>query len=337
MKIMTKELKDVIAMLDDIVKEYKEDTPEKERDWRTYEEQLARRLKKAFEELQPLVKDAVSSIEEVKGDNRGSKPVLTLEQKVLVLLLKHIFGQSNRNMSFMFVVFSWLTNVSVSYKSVERLYSDEMVILALHNLHILTLKKKDVKASDSTGDGTGYALSVKKHYSTEAQKLKDKIKKQKKKSHKKAQFIYSFKLMDLRTRLYIGYGCSIKSEKEAFIAAIETAKDTGINIQSIRLDKYFSAQAYVKFLQENLGETKIYLIPKKNATINGPWEWKRMLHRLIQDPKEYLKEYFKRNQSESGMSEDKRRTGWKLGQKRLDRINTANLCTILWHNMYWLD
>jgi len=61
-----------------------------------------------------------------------------------------------------------------------------------------------------------------------------------------------------------------------------------------------------------------------------------MLYRFVHDTKAYLKEYYQRNQSESGFSEDKKRTGWKLGQKREDRIDTANTVNKLWHNLYWL-
>ena len=46
----------------------------------------------------------------------------------------------------------------------ERLYSDQEVILAIHNLHILILNNKGVKQSDATGDGTGYSLTIKKNY-----------------------------------------------------------------------------------------------------------------------------------------------------------------------------
>ena len=67
---------------------------------------------------------------------------LTLEQKVLLLLLKHLIGKSNRDMAIMVVIFSWLTDIDISYKTVERLYSDDEVNLVLHNLHQLILKKK---------------------------------------------------------------------------------------------------------------------------------------------------------------------------------------------------
>ena len=43
----------------------------------------------------------------------------------------------------------------------------------MHNLHTLILKRKDIKKSDATGDGTGYSLTVKKNYESYAQKLKD--------------------------------------------------------------------------------------------------------------------------------------------------------------------
>ena len=73
-------------------------------------------------------------------------------------------------------IFSMVSGIDVSYKTVERLYSDEEVVLAIHNLHTLMLKKNSVSGSRSTGDGTGYSLTVKKNYESYAQKLKDKAK-----------------------------------------------------------------------------------------------------------------------------------------------------------------
>ncbi len=341
MKITTKEVRGITKIIDDIIEEYKEESKPKKRDWRTYEQRVARRLRTAFRELKPLVQEAVSSIKITKGETRGSKPILTLEQKVLALLLKHLIGKSNREMSVMLIIFSWLSGMDVSYKTIERLYSDQEVILVLHNLHMLMLKKKGVKDVDGGGDATGYGLTVKKHYATEAQKLKDKIKtasgqnKETKNNNKKAMFIYSFAIIDIKTRMYIAYGSSLKSEKEAFLDAMGMLRNIDVNINSLRLDRYYQ-QAYVKFLEEELGKVKFYIIPKTNATVRGSWEWKRMLYRFVQDTKAFLKEYFQRNQSESGFAEDKKRTGWRLGQKRYDRIDTANLLTGLWHNLYWL-
>ena len=341
MKITTNEVREVTKIIDNIIEEYKKESEPKKRDWRTYEQRVARRLRTAFRELKPLVQEAVSSISVIKGETRGSKPLLTLEQKVLALLLKHLIGKSNREMSLMLIIFSWLSGVDVSYKTIERLYSDQEVALALHNLHMLLLKKKGIKEADCEGDGTGYGLTIKKHYASEAQRLKDKLKENSgektssKKEYKKKTFAYSFTLIDIKTRMYIAYGTSLKSEKEAFLDAMRMLKDIGVNINSLRLDRYYQ-QAFVKFLEEELGKVKFYIIPKTNATVRGSWEWKRMLYRFVQDTKAFLKEYFQRNQSESGFAEDKKRTGWRLGQKKADRIDTANILTGLWHNLYWL-
>jgi len=336
---MTKEVREIVRILDDIVKEYKEEHPKKDRDWRTYEQRVAERLKTAFRELKPLVHEAASSIKFVSGDPRGAKPILNVEQRTIAVLIKHIIGKSNRNMASMFVIFSLLSDIDVSYKTVERFYSDPQVIAVLYNLHALILKKKEVKEIDGSGDGTGYSLTIKTHYASAAQKLKDKVKDadtQSDKERKKTLFVYSFNLIDIKTRMYVGFGTSFKSEKDAFEKALHMAKETGIPVRSIRLDKYYSAEAYVKICQEYLGKVKTFIIPKSNIATLGVGEWSRMIYHFAEDTKGFLEDYFQRNQSESGFAEDKKRTGWRLGQKRPDRIDTANMLTSLWHNLHWL-
>jgi len=339
MKIKTKEVRDITKILDDIVEVYKEGHAKKKRDWRTYEQRVAERLKAAFRELKPLVHEAASSMQFVSGETRGAKPALNPEQRTLAVLIKHIIGKSNRSMAAMFVIFSLLSNIDVSYKTVERFYSDPEVIAVLHNLHLLILKKKNVQNIDGSGDGTGYSLTIKLHYASEAQKLKEKIKDsstQSKKERKKSIFVYSFALMDIKTRMYVGFGTSFKSEKEAYFSAVKMTKESGININRLRLDRYFSCQSTVEYLEKDFEGINLFLIPKSNATIEGPWQWKRMLFNFVNGTNEYLETYFQRNQSESGIAEDKKRTGWKLGQKRPDRIDTANTINHLWHNLYWL-
>ena len=68
-------------------------------------------------------------------------------------------GKSNRMFSNMFAIFSVPSGIDISYKTVKRLYSDDEVMMAIHNLHALIMKRKDVKNSDATGDGTGYSHS----------------------------------------------------------------------------------------------------------------------------------------------------------------------------------
>ena len=336
MRVTTEDVRNAVSMLDDIVKEYKVEHPAGERDWRTYEQRVVERLRAAFRGLKPLVHEAASSITFASGETRGAKPLLTVEQRVLALLIKHIIGKSNRNMAAMFVVFSLLSDIDVSYKTVERFYSDPEVVTVLHNLHVLLLKKKGIKSADGSGDGTGYSLSIKVHYASAAQRLKDKIKTGEEQDHQKNLFVYSFALLDLRSRMYIGTGTSFKSEKEAYHGAVRMAKDAGIELSSLRLDRYFSNQSDVENLTTSFGKLDLYLIPKTNATVQGPWGWKRMLFRFVSDVKRYLEAYYQRNQSESCFAEDKRRTGWGLGQKSPDRVYTANFLTTIWHNLCWL-
>jgi transposase len=343
MQLTNKKLKKTLEILDVEKLLYKQTHPKKKRDWRTYEQQAIKRLETAFDELQPLVYEAVNSIKIVKHETRGAKPSLNLEQKVLILLLKHIFGNSNRTMSAMFVLFSWLTGIKVGYKTIERLYSDELVIIALKNLHSLTLEKKEIEEVDIAGDGTGYSLTIRKHYASYAQKLKDKAKEntiekksKKKKKYTHKRFLYSFGIMDLKTRLYVAYGTSFRSERDAYNKAIYMLKKSKLIVKSIRLDKYFSTQKDVEMISNGFKNIKCYLIPKINATIKGSSYWKDMLKQFVTNTQDFLFEYYKRNQSESGFSEDKKRTGWKLGQKRFDRLDTANILTYVWHNLYWL-
>lgn len=341
MRVTTKQVRNVVDELNWLIKLYKKEHPAPERDWRTYEQQLARRIKYAIAWFEPLIDKAIATLQICDANSAGRKHSLTLKQRTVLLLIKHLFAKSNREMSTMLTLFSLLSDVDVSYKTIERLYSDEEVALVLHNLHMLILQEKGLKESNAAGDGTGYTLTVKKNYATEVEKHKDKAKDSAKLAKasnlkKKRMFVYSFALMDFKTRMYIGCGTSFKSERQAYNKAMQMAKETGIKLKSIRLDRYYSAQQYVKELSNMFKDVTLYLIPKKNATIKGPWNWKKTLHRFVKDVMAYLKEYFQRNQSESGFSEDKRRFSWKIMQRKPNTINTANSLTTIWHNLLWL-
>lgn len=333
---ISKKARITVAKLDSIIEEYNNEQPKKERDWQTYEQRYYQRLRYCFAELIPLITEAVNSIKIIRIEKRGNEPKLTLEQKVILLLLKQICIKSNRSMAGMVIVFASLTSIDVSYKTIERLYSDPLVQMALYNLHVLLLKKKGIKNIDCAGDGTGYTLLIKEHYASEAQKLKDKAKENNFKNKKKIKCVYSFAVIDIKSRMYIGYGTSLKSEKEAFLNAIEMLKGIDIEIQSLRLDRYYSGEYYVNLLIEQIGDMKFYLIPKSNISTIGLGEWGKMVARFVDDTKGFLKDYFQRNQSESGFSEDKKRTGWKIFQKKQERIDTANVLIYLWHNLYWV-
>lgn len=332
----SKEVRAAVARLSRIVEEYKEEQPKKKRDWRTYEQQHYARLRICFAELAPLIKKAVKSIKIVKTEKRGNEPKLNLEQKVILLLLKQICIKSNRNMAGMMVLFTWLTSIDISYKTIERLYSDSLVQMAIFNLHILILRKKGINDIDCAGDGTGYTLLIKEHYASYAQKLKDNAKENNPKEKKKIKCVYSFAIIDIKSRMYIAYGTSLKSEQESFFQAVEMLRHIDIQIRTMRLDRYFSGEFYVNLLLDQIGDMKFFIVPKSNVVNIGLGEWGKMLTSFVDNTKLFLRDYFQRNQSESGFSEDKKRTGWKIFQKRSERIDTANAVIYAWHNLFWL-
>ena len=143
--------------------------------------------------------------------------------------------------------------------------------------------------------------------------------------------------MDIKSRIYLAFGTSFKSEKAAYNKSKEMLKKHNISLESIRLDRYYSGQKIVKEFYEENKNVKCYLIPKKNITIKGSQAWKKMLKNFLKNTFQYFSEYFKRNQSESGFSEDKKRFGWKIPQKLPKRVNTSYFGIFTWHNLFWVD
>ena len=303
----SEDIRDRLKDIDEfLLKKYKESKKIEKRDWRTYEQQLMKRVKGAIRNLEPLINEA-TNIEIHRGP--GRPPELDLKQSVTILLIKELIGKSNRSMASMLYLFSLLSGIDVSYKKVERLYSNYDVSLAIHNLHILIMKEKGIKKINACGDGTGYSLSIKRHYAS----LKHKYEKDKAKEYSGTKaFVYSFKLMDLESKMYVAFGMSLKSEKEAFDKAMEMLKHIDIEIESVRLDKYYSFPSYV----DKFGKTKVYVIPRKNATLNGSWKWKDTMEEFVNDTMTYLRQYYLRNNSESGFSAGQEVVWMESGTKK---------------------
>ena len=72
----------------------------------------------------------------------GRLTKLYLEKKVNIFILVKFLNKSNRNAEESLQYFQPLFVVDVSYKYIERLYSDPEVKLALHNLFVLLLKEE---------------------------------------------------------------------------------------------------------------------------------------------------------------------------------------------------
>ena len=147
-------------------------------------------------------------------------------------------------------------------------------------------------------------------------------------------FTYAFALMDLDSQMYVGYGASLKSEKDAFEKALVIMRECGVKVKSVRLDQYYAGRSTADLFGK---DTSLYVIPKSNATIKGSYVWKDMLRDFMCYPFLFLKEYFRREHSECGFSADKRCDGWKIWQRRIDRIETATMCKGVWHNLLRLE
>ena len=121
----------------------------------------------------------------------------------------------------------------------------------------------------------------------------------------------------------------LNQKKKLFLEAKKMLFDNGFFIKSIRLDKYYSHQTIMDEFDKN---TKVYLIPKKNATIRGSFEWKKMLKKFVNNTLSYLAEYYKREKSKSANSKDKKRCSL-IRQRLSSRIKGATQTNIVLHNL----
>lgn len=316
-----------VEELDKLVVEYKASTPEKERDYAAYEQSFERRLKKVVENLDALIHECVRGLS--CFSKHKDRHALPLEKRVRLLLVKELSEKGNRKIANLLGLFSAFQGIDVCYKTVERLYSDNATELALFNLLMLLLNKRGVKVIDACGDATGYSLTISKHYSSYAQKLKQKSKEQ---QVTPKAFIYHFAIMDLESKMYVCFGSSLKSEKEAFDKAMQMLKETEVQMKSIRLDRYYSYPTYVNQFKESM----VYIIPKRDVGLMNGFKWTQTMRAFTFDTMNYLREYFKRSNSESGFASDKKLFGWKISQKREDRMDTALFVRTIWRNLLWL-
>lgn len=207
-------------------------------------------------------------------------------------------------------------DVSVGYKTIERLYSDEEVELVLTNLFVLLLEETGV-SGQVAGDGTGYSLEAGAHYRSDPGKSEQ-------------GYRYVFRLVDIETGMYVGYGYSDTSEKAAFRKAIRFVEREEFPMESIRLDKYYSSR---KTLRELGDDVDAFVIPKENLASFGT-EWRQIFDRIDADTAAYMDEYYQRELTESYFAADKDRFGRKIHQLREDRREMATIAFAVLHNLF---
>jgi len=312
MRVTTRTAKLMFEVLDEIRRELAEREKPKYpfAEWERKRKQVHERLRK----LPEYVEVAAAAVEAKRptGRPRG----LSLARRAMLFLFARLMNKSNRDVEEILELFGPLFGFRVSYKYVERLYSDEEIRLVLHNLFVLLLRDEGI-SGNFAGDGTGYSLTIAKHYASDPKR-------------KGKDYRYVFRLIDLETGMYVGFGYSKKSEMDAFNQAVEMLKGLGVPVNSVSLDRYYSSRRVLRLFGKR---TVVYPIPRRNISKLG-FEWVRVIKRAIEAPWLFLRGYFMRNLSEAGFSADKRRFGWTIRQKREDRQDAAMFSIALLHNVF---
>ncbi|MEM0195975.1 MAG: hypothetical protein QXJ24_06650 [Thermoplasmatales archaeon] len=128
--ITDEDLRNKVQEMDDFIrKKYRIDHPKEERGWRTYEQLFSGMIREAMKSPNTLISEAVPSIHTDSG--AGRPKLLTIEQRVKLLLIKQLVGESNRMFASMPDVFTMVSGINISYKTIERLYSDEEAMMTL--------------------------------------------------------------------------------------------------------------------------------------------------------------------------------------------------------------
>ncbi len=105
--------------------------------WRTEIQNDSYRIRKTLKLVNSILKHIEKELQ--IGKHRGRPPKLTGSQKVKILIVKQLIGESNRKFSHMLVLFYAVSGIQLSYKSIERLYSDINVYESLQKIKDMLL------------------------------------------------------------------------------------------------------------------------------------------------------------------------------------------------------
>ena len=107
-------------------------------DSKKYEETYRKRLLGMSRELRSMI----YHVSGIVVDEFGRPSLLDAREKAFIILVKEIMKLSNRRMAYELPLFG--IDLSISYNTVERLYSDPLVIMILNNIFIETLRRKEM-------------------------------------------------------------------------------------------------------------------------------------------------------------------------------------------------
>jgi CRISPR/Cas system CSM-associated protein Csm2 small subunit len=112
-------VKDLLEVLDEMVEEIRKEDKGKYpyKEWEQKREVVKERLRK----LPEYVREACS----IRIEKKAGRPKkVDLEKRVMLFLFARLINKSNRDIEELLELFEPLFGIKVSYKTIERLYSD---------------------------------------------------------------------------------------------------------------------------------------------------------------------------------------------------------------------
>ena len=319
MQLRNKHLQKTLDELDYLKKVYKKEFAVQKPGFdKEYDKRLRNLKRDLFEKINVDVDKAAALIEIKQLIGRPMKDRILLTK---LHLIQQILDLTNRDMESFSLMFALTGNETFSYKTIERAYEDQLVGMILHNLYVLSCGAP--REIDASSDGTGYSLTITKHYRTDKDENKEHWEEVERK-----EYIITSTIVDLKTKIYVSFATGFQSEMRLFEQAKCWLEKRGFSLNSLTIDKYYSNQKTIAGFNEN---TTVYFLPKKNATIRGCKKWKQSIQKFTTNTMDYLKHFYKRETSEYCHSADKRRFG-VIRQKKNCRIITAMSTRMTLHN-----
>ncbi|MCX6804106.1 MAG: hypothetical protein NTY48_06100 [Candidatus Diapherotrites archaeon] len=207
MRLMNKHLQKTLDEMDFLKKLYKKEFAiEKPKFSKEYDNRLRDLKRVLFERINKDVDKAAGFIEVKQITGRPLKDRVLLTKLHLV---QQILDLTNRDMESFALIFSLTGNETFSYKTIERAYEDQLVGMILHNLYVLSCGKP--REIDASSDGTGYALTITKHYRTDKDENKETWEEVERK-----EYIITSTIVDLKTKIYVSFATGFQSEMRLF-------------------------------------------------------------------------------------------------------------------------
>ncbi|KXA99098.1 hypothetical protein AKJ40_03945, partial [candidate division MSBL1 archaeon SCGC-AAA259M10] len=271
--------------------------------WSSYDKAQVNELKDMILFVRNSVDEAVERLgfdnDSETGRGRPSYPPEDLAKGVL---LQQYFEVSNRVAAGFVDLFKEKLGIeeAYSYKTLERAYDNPHVAMILREVFEMSQESVEDEEDTFSPDGTGIPNSIKNNW-------------EKEKDSEDGEPSNSFTKMIAMIGATYQLISSVKfpdnpkaHESPYFEPLLEETADRYVQITLVSADSGFLSRDNCDLVEKHGGEPRIY--PKEGITLKrkGSWAWTDMLLDFIENPQEWLREYYTRSNVESGFSTFKR-------------------------------